>query len=581
MEFRILGPVGVLDEGRRLVVRRGKEEALLGYLLLHPNAVVPTDRLIDELWGEAPPPTARKNLQNAVSALRKVLGEDRIVTEAPGYRLRVGAGELDVDEFQRLAGEGRKSLDAAKLREALALWRGEALASLRDEGFAQRAGAVLEEARVAALEDRIDADLAEGRDAELVPELEQLLTLHPLRERVYGQLMLALYRGGRQADALDVYRRARTTLNDELGLEPGPQLQDLERRLLNHDPALAPSRDAAAGIRPRAAASRRRLAALVVVLLLPGSAATIGVLLATRGDAQPPVVVSNSLVKVDPRTNKVVKVVRVGRQPLSVALGKRYLWVVNAVDQTVTRLDTQNDDTQTTGGLTGPVNVAADGDRAVWVTTGNHEQVIRIEASTLAVDRIIRLRHTAFLDAVGDGSLWVSEPAADFKARGLLAQVDLRTTAVKRTYRAGVLPAGIGTLHGSAWVGNVADASVTRVNTSDGSVERISVGATPTNLATGLGAVWVIVGERAVWRLDPATRRVVDVIDVGKGPFSIAAGADGVWVGFPETGVLKRLDPSTGRVVATIKLHIHVHGIAVAADAVWVAIGDRAPQLPF
>jgi DNA-binding SARP family transcriptional activator len=197
MDFRILGPLEVLDQGRRVSVRRGKEQALLAYLLLHANELVASDRLVDELWGERPPPTAAKILQNAVSQLRKALGDGRLLTRAPGYFLRVEPGELDLERFEVLTERGRAERDPALLREALELWRGEALADLRDEPFAQRASLQLEEARLAAREDRLDADLAEGRNAGLVPELEGLIAEHPFDERLYRQLMLALYRAGR------------------------------------------------------------------------------------------------------------------------------------------------------------------------------------------------------------------------------------------------------------------------------------------------------------------------------------------------------------------------------------------------
>src|SRR6476646_534015 len=191
MEFRILGPLEVVDDGRRVSIRRGKEQALLVFLLLRPNEVVSSGRLIDALWDERPPATASKILQNAVSHLRKELGDGRVLTKDPGYLLRVDEGELDAHRFERLAKEGRS-------REALALWRGTPLVDLRDERFADDARRRFEEQRLAVLEDRIDDDLAAGRHAELVPEIEQLVGEHPLRERLHGQLMRALYGSGRQ-----------------------------------------------------------------------------------------------------------------------------------------------------------------------------------------------------------------------------------------------------------------------------------------------------------------------------------------------------------------------------------------------
>ena len=244
MDFRILGPLEVADNGREPVIAPGKQRALLAILLLHANEVVSSDRLIDDLWGERPPASVAKSLQVHVSRLRKALGggEGPITTAPNGYSIRVASGELDLDRFTRLAEEGRRAMGADDpergaelLREALSLWRGPPLADFTFEAFAQLEVGRLEELRLAALEDRIDADLARGRHAELVGELEALVAAHPLRERLRRQLVLALYRAGRQGDALEAYRAARAKLMDELGLEPTPELRQLEQAILTHD----------------------------------------------------------------------------------------------------------------------------------------------------------------------------------------------------------------------------------------------------------------------------------------------------------------------------------------------------------
>jgi DNA-binding SARP family transcriptional activator len=247
MDFRILGPLEISEAGRPLPVVSGRQRALLAILLLHANEPVSNDTLIEELWGEQPPATARKSLQIHVSRLRKALGagEGPVITQPNGYLIRVRPDELDLERFQRLAEEGRAALAkgdpdraAELLREALALWRGSPLADFVFESFAQPEIGRLEELRLAALEDRIDADLNRGRHAELVAEIEALVTDHPLRERLRRQLVLALYRAGRQADALEAYRAARTKLIEELGLEPTPELSQLEQAILSHDEAL-------------------------------------------------------------------------------------------------------------------------------------------------------------------------------------------------------------------------------------------------------------------------------------------------------------------------------------------------------
>jgi DNA-binding SARP family transcriptional activator/tetratricopeptide (TPR) repeat protein len=241
MDFRLLGPLEVAEHDHPLALGGAKQRALLAVLLLHANDVVPTERLIDELWGESPPATVAKSIQVYVSRLRKQLGDGRLVTRTPGYVLFVDASELDVARFEGLVAEaGRADPEAAarKLRAALALWRGPPLADLAYEPFARAPIARLEELRLVALEQRIDAELASGRHAELVGELEGLVGEHALRERMRGQLMLALYRSGRQAEALEAYREARRALVEELGIEPGRQLRELHDAILKQDPRL-------------------------------------------------------------------------------------------------------------------------------------------------------------------------------------------------------------------------------------------------------------------------------------------------------------------------------------------------------
>jgi DNA-binding SARP family transcriptional activator/WD40 repeat protein len=245
VEFRILGPLQVVQDGESFAVGPVQQRALLAVLVLHRGEVVSTDRLIDELWGERPPATAAKTVQVYISHLRKVLGSGVIVTEGRGYRLAVEPEQVDVGRFDALSTEGRRALaagDAARARErlcsALGLWRGEPLAEFGYEPFAQTAVVQLQKARLAVCEDRIEAELALGRDGELIGELEGLIASNPLRERLRGQLMLALYRAGRQADALSVYREMSGLLREELGLEPGRSLRELERLILEHDPSL-------------------------------------------------------------------------------------------------------------------------------------------------------------------------------------------------------------------------------------------------------------------------------------------------------------------------------------------------------
>ena len=249
MEFHILGPLEVCVDDRLLPVRGAKQKALLAILLLNANQVVSSDRLVEELWPNEPPEGALNALQARVSQLRKSLqapaAAQPIVTRTPGYLVQVKPAELDLLRFERLAARARSALGkddpetaADRFRQALALWRGPPLADLAYESFAQAAIVRLEELRMSVLEQRIEADLALGRHADVVGELEGLVGEHPLRERLQRQLMLALYRSGRQAEALESYRAAREALVEHVGIEPGPALREMEGAILRQESTL-------------------------------------------------------------------------------------------------------------------------------------------------------------------------------------------------------------------------------------------------------------------------------------------------------------------------------------------------------
>ena len=244
MDFRVLGPLEVLREDAPVRVTAGKQRALLAILLLNASRTVSREQLIDSLWGENVPESAQKMVQIHVSQLRRVLAEPRLQTHAPGYRLEVGEDELDLTRFERAVADARRALAhgdpdnaSERLAQALALWRGPALAEF-SEPFARHEGARLEELRLAALELRIEAELALGHQREVVGELETLIAQHPLRERLRSQHMLALYRSGRHAEALASYQAFRRTLAEELGIEPSASLRELERLMLQQDPSL-------------------------------------------------------------------------------------------------------------------------------------------------------------------------------------------------------------------------------------------------------------------------------------------------------------------------------------------------------
>jgi DNA-binding SARP family transcriptional activator len=275
MDFRILGPLEIWAEGAQLRLSGDRQRALLAILLLHAGEAVTSDRLMDDLWGDAPPAAGGTALRVRVSQLRKALGDDGklITSRAHGYALSIEPGQLDLHRFEKLVAEGERALAGGepalaseRLHEALSLWRGPPLADFTYAPFAQAAIVRLQELRLAAVELRIEADLALGRHGAVVGELETLVTEHPLRERFWIQLMVSLYRSGRQAEALAAYRTARSTLVDEIGIEPGPELQALERQILAQDPALG-------GNEPRAARAR-------TIVVVPGDAGALDSLVA-------------------------------------------------------------------------------------------------------------------------------------------------------------------------------------------------------------------------------------------------------------------------------------------------------------
>ena len=326
---------------------------MLAILLLHAEQVVPSDRLIDLIWGESAPPTAATALQGYVSQLRKVIEPDRstpsvIVTQGSGYVARIAPGQLDMARFEQLVARGRADLAANRpqeaadvLSEALALWHGPALENVRNEAFAQEPIRRLEEMRIAAVEDHLDARLALGRHREAVAELETLVAEHPVRERLRGQLMLALYRSGRQAEALEAFAAGRRLLVDKLGIEPGDQLRALHQRILEQDRALAAPQPPPAD-RPSSAPRAHRRRYLAAVLAAATLAAAVAVV-AAGGDDEPPAApgrpAANSLVLLDAETGRLKATFDVGGTPTSVAVGEGAAWVLNADDQTITRVD--------------------------------------------------------------------------------------------------------------------------------------------------------------------------------------------------------------------------------------------------
>jgi DNA-binding SARP family transcriptional activator len=569
MEFRVLGPLEVSEEGRQIALGGLKQRALLALLLLHANEVVSRDRLIDELWQEDPPETARTALQVHISQLRKALGRERIVTQAPGYRVVVGPGELDSERFEQLV--ARDGSDAEALRDALDLWRGPPLAEL-GEGFAPAERGRLEEERVLALERRIDADLALGRHAALVPELEELAREHPLREHPRCQLMLALYRCGRQAEALEVYRRGRRLLADELGLEPGEALRDLERAILSQDEALAaPAAPEAA--RPAAAARGRRwlvVAGLGVVLIV--AAATAGIVLATRGSSPVPVR-PNSVAAVDTRSGKVVADVPIGGSPIALALGAGSVWAVDGDHSTVSRIDARTKERVPIGGLGSDVKELTFGFGSLWVAGGNDGTVMRVDPRDDGIQPVdLGSSEAVFSVRVGEGAVWA------MRGNDVL-RIDPRRNVADGRVRV-KSPLGIALGLGSLWVTTL-DERILRVD-----VRRLKpiyvqdVGRQAYFPVVARHSLWAIVPPLLpsevpeVWRLDTGTLTQTSSLRFPKAfPYQLTSGDGALWWVDPVRRGVFRVEPRPSLAAERVaRLPYHPVAAVVNGRAAWIGV---------
>jgi YVTN family beta-propeller protein len=581
--FRLLGELEV-ESVPRARLGGPKQRALLAYLLLHANELVPRDRLVDAVWGANPPPTARSIVHGYVRKLRAALEGTgaRIAARSPGYVLELDLEELDVRRFERLVQEGREALVMADperaralLTDALALWRGEVFADLVYEPSLEAEARRLEELRLEATMARIEAELALGANGALVGELESLVSRHPFRERLREQLMLALYRAGRQADALDSYQATRATLAEQLGIDPGPNLQQLEGAILRHDSAL----EIPGGVElQRAPVGRVRIkATLALALLFVAAAAVTVAVVVPRAHGRPVLVAPNSLGVIDPRMNKLVGQVRVGTRPGPVAAVRTGVWVANLDDETLSRIDPRTRSVVRTIPLNNvfPSDLAV-GEGTVWVADGARGTVVRVSraldrvAETTPVGCPTRGVASSASIAVGEGGVW-------FVCGVTLARIDPTTNRPTMSDYTVLRPSGIAVGLGAVWVSNAGEDTISRVDPVTGRITRtLNVASEPRGLAVGSGAVWA-----AAFRGDAVSRLSVagpglpissESIPVGDGPLAVAIGEDAIWVANSGDGTVSRIDPRTRTVVATIRVGNRPVGIAAGGGLVWVTV---------
>jgi len=597
MRYQILGPLEVEDGSRPVTLPQGRQRLLLAVLLANANQVVSRDRLIDALWEDAPPPTAAGSLHNLVSGVRRVVG-DALVTRDGGYVLHVVPGECDAERFAALAERGSAALAAgdagradATLREALALWRGPPLGDLAGNRALADEAARLDEARLVALEDRIDADLLLGRHHESLVELQALTAQHPLRERLHGQQMLALYRSGRQAEALTAYRDTRERLVGELGIEPGPALRRLERAVLAQDPELGAS-DTLPRAPPRVAWAKRHgdafVAAGAAIFVV---AVVLVVLLGSQGDRAPPSsravqAAPGAVVAIDPGTGKVIERTPVGATPSAVAVGAGAVWTVNADENTVSRVDLRTNAVRTQPADAIPLDIAA-GEEAAWLITGGSNlrsvpppaRIDRLDAASgapiasqpLTPRAGMPTRAPPQLVAAGAGGVWA------IGRTGRLHRIDPVSGDVDAVRGLSAVRVAAG--DDQIWVliepppRRPRAENLVRLDPRDGRIAagvRVpgrSLGA----LAVGAGGVWLTDSfNGAVWRVDPTLRSLPRQIPVDPGVDAIAASDEGVWTANSVTGTVARIDTTRNAVSDKIDLGGAPRGIAIGAGRVWV-----------
>ena len=674
MEFRILGPLEAVEDGNPIALGTLKERLVLGVLLLHANEFVSRDRLIDDLWGEAPPPTARKAVNVYLSKLRKSLaaaGADPITTADGGYRLQVEPERLDAGRMHLLVASAREAVAKGELaaaagsfREALALWRGPTLAGLQLESGGRGEVAQLDELRMAALMERIDCDLALGRHEQVLGELSRLVREHPLRERLRSQQMLALYRADRQVEALDAYAEARRTLVDDLGIEPSEALQRLQQAILRHDPSLetpegtaavndlqpgVPARTHAATAEPDGASSRPRYRprrpnlprlvvrplprprgrkpAVLILLILVASGVAATILSTSSAHATPPIL-PNSLVRLDPRSGKVVSVARMGADPGeigAIAVTPTAIWTANDGDGTISRYDLRTRRAETRGGL--PYlpddtvdHVVADANGNAWFTSemptvtrltpgsrGASASLHSLKAETIRVPG-----PAVGYEALGGGYLWTvvgpyTFPGADDR----LTVIDPVSNVVVDSVRLGHATTALAFGDGTAWVGAGTDAPsgpslgaswLYAIRAGGDEPGQLFLDRQPLRRLLDTGDTWgpigIAVGENAVWvltcgicnlgpkpyaehrmllKIDPDTLHILMRIPLHRQTDYLAVGAGSVWLTAKDDRFVWQLDPTTGRTLRAIPLpkkDAFTCAITATPTAVWVTTGD-------
>jgi DNA-binding SARP family transcriptional activator len=551
VRFGILGTLEIEDGERPVPLGGGRQRALLAFLLVHANEVVSVDRIAEELWHGRPPASAAKIVQKYVLELRRSVGAARLERRGRGYLLHAGADEIDAAWFRRLLDEGRAG-------DALALWRGPPLAEFADEPFARAEIARLDELHAQAIEYELEERLAGGGGPDIIGELRDLVDLHPLREGPRRLLMLALYRAGRQAEALEVYRESRTVLADELGLEPTPALRELERAILTHDPALTSSAPAAA---------RRRRHGRIVIAgagAVLAAAAAIAISFAVGGSAT--VSLPHSVGVVALKSGRLIADTGLASGPDSVVVGGGSVWIGDRAQQTVLRIDPVTRRVTETIGVGTDVRALAVGFGELWAAGGS--RLTKIDLTTGAVQAtIVPAARGGAVTAVAVGTRGVF---ATFSG-GAVVQIDPWTGKTIRRVRVPAPATGVAIDGDSVYVTSGGRGAFTTVGPTALTTTVRTLGSASDPVVAHDHSVWILAGtaDRSLWRDSgigfnpvqiPTTQGLVRLADA---PGHIWAAAD--------TGELLEIDQSTQKTVHVVHLDRPATALAVGENVLWVA----------
>lgn len=602
MEFQVLGPLQVIDGGQPLPLGGRRQRLVLACLLARANRPVTTATLIDEVWGDDPPEAARNSLQSYISHLRKALGTDRLVNAPGGYMLEVAPADIDAGRFEALVQRARTETHAdpadvvATLDAALGQWRGPAFADLADERSLAGEIARLEHLRLSATETKLGAALAAaGRHEALVGELESLTSRHPLRETLWGQLMLALYRSGRQGDALAAYTRARTVLRDDLGIDPSPELRDLHGRMLRQDPGLQAAEPARATANrsppaeslpvqgPEAArreGRRRRLAVAgaAVALVLAGLLVTVPKLGGDDAAAELRDLDAGMAI-IDAASGALIAHVPTStvKTPAEAIFAEGHYWVLNLEPLSFVQIEPATG--RVVRQITAPTEdvgfyTVADGN--LWVTEYSQRSLYKVDVARGRV--IARFDDLPGLGGSGgvlvaDGSLWVARRDA---GRGIIARLDPVSGEVRHLFRD--LPGSLALTYGddgAVWTGGSYGA-VNRVDPLTNTVTSGNVGGRNFYVAAGGGYGWTTdEAKGVVYKIDGAGT-VVATYPTGLGARVVSYSDGVVWVGNQDVGTVSAIDAASGD-VTTYEFAHPIQAVAAGSGTVLVQLVPGGP----